>query len=627
MYRSMFLCVVVLCALCTGCNQISKPQIGKNDVYRGQALDEGSAAVRKDSLSDGGTVLITETGVPRKLVFAGPTPFHDKPRGTMSGRESDLFDIVFTKEIKEYNGEHWEKVSFSKASGSELGWILLNEENAFPWLHGIALRLCRMGTHMSRLHIYETFDDCSGAIAGKDVSPIGEIDLPKLEEKLFARNPWPILARRDFSTDGHQYTAYQVLMLAQKGKTGATSKSSAGKYSQRELNTIRAEIRTCDVLVLIDNTESMDKWMNSTKDAVKNFTHAFKQDGIDARFQLATFRDVDDGNDLFRIYPPESVQDFCRRLDGLSADGGGDEPEAGYNAMQQLLTRATFRSRSERILLVVADSPWHTSGRSNPNRINNSDVIALAKRNNVKVDILAVADGSGLAKQVSPISQQTGGKTFTLNTTYALINEIASILKKEAKGVSDQASVLDELIRGKTNDEIAVTLKKSPNEITNLVRLLRDVKGINLDKLAAGEAVMLTGWVIPFAPNLSAGTLEVFLSRTEAEEILKVLQEILRASPDTTIGPRIWTAAQNERIRSEPLGYYFKENCLPFRSTSILSYSLEEIQRLPENVRARIQDEVYPLIRRLDAEIKEAARWIRRDDGRIMGWISESCLP
>ena len=89
----------------------------------------------------------------------------------------------------------------------------------------------------------------------------------------------------------------------------------------------------------------------------------------------------------------------------------------------------------------------------------------------------------------------------------------------------------------------------------------------------------------------------------------------------------LWDGARDSRIRNEPIGTFFEDNFLPYRSTSILSLSLEEIKNLPEANRARIQDELLPLIRQLDLELKEEARWVRLSDGRIRGWISESALP
>lgn len=232
-----------------------------------------------------------------------------------------------------------------------------------------------------------------------------------------------------------------------------------------------------------------------------------------------------------------------------------------------------------------------------------------------------------LAEQISSIADRTGGRTYTIASTQSLVGEISSILRKEGEEIKETANVYEALVRGDTVDKIAISMGKDVNEVTSVIRVLRDVKGIDPDKLSSGESVAVSGWIVPTNGGVSSGVLEVFLFRVEAEEILKIMQEILRLNPDTTVGPRIWQSAQDERLRNEPIGVFFKENVLPYRSTSILSFSLKDIQGLSKASRARIQDEVFPLIRKLDVEIKEESRWIRLDDGRIRGWISESCLP
>lgn len=629
MHKHLFILGLVL--LSVGCGQMS--QFGSNQkpmIVRGQSSDENrsSSPERSESLPGNGTTVLCKDNIPMKLVIAETIPLFDTPQGRQIGKELNLFDLVYVQEIKDQGGvgeDRWMKVSFGRAAGSELGWIRFEENSAFPWVHRIGFRPLRMGKSLlTRLPVYESFEDCRNALEGKDVAPIGDYDLPKPDDRRAARNPWPIIERMDLTVEGNTVSAYRVCMIGQMQKRGVEAKKS---YSHGEIVSIRKELKTFDILVVMDTTGSMGKWMEAAKISVQTFVSIFNQDGIDAKFSLSTFRDVGDGGEIYQNFPFESANAFCQRLGSLKADGGGDDDEAGYPALMESLKRAEYRHRSERILLLVGDAPYHKSGPSNPRKYGNSDVISAAKKSNTQVFVLAVADATALAAQVSDIAVGTNGRSFTLSSTQSLIGEISSILRQEAAEIRDTVNVYEGLVRGESAEIIATSMGRDVNEITSVIRILRDVKGIDPDKLSSGEPVGMSGWITPINGAVNSGTLDVFLFRIEAEEILKVLQEILRLSPDTSIGPRIWSTAQDERLRNEPIGIFFKENVLPYRSTSILSFSLKEIRGMSEANRARIQDEVFPLIRKLDAEIKEETRWVRLEDGRIRGWVSESCLP
>jgi hypothetical protein len=627
---------ILLCGilLLTGCDHISRLPMGaKTMIIRGQVGETQPENHEEDrvSLPGKGTVVTTSEGVPMKLVIAETVTLFDSPQGAANGKELNIFDMVYVHEIKDQDStadERWMKVSFTRVAGSELGWINVDGKNAFTWVHRIGFRPMRMRKSLLiQLPIYESFEDCRDSFEGKDVSPIGTFELPKQEDRRVAHNPWPILEKKDFTVEGSSVSGYKVCMIGQMPKPGGKTKTTVWGYSSHEIATMRKELRSFDVLVVMDTTGSMGKWMAAAQNAVKNFVNTFDQEGIDARFSLSTFRDVEDGDEMYKNYPFEKANEFCHRLGSLKADAGGDDPEAGYNAFIETFRQSQFRNRSERILLLVGDAPFHTSGSSNPKRYKNSDVVSAARKANTQIFVLAVADATELADQVAPIASGTNGKTFTLHTTQSLIGEISLILSQGALAIKETANVYDALVRGDSESTIAASMGKKVNEITSVIRILRDVKGIDPAKLAAGESVAVTGWIAPAHGGVSSGVLEVFLFRVESEEILKVMQEILRMNPDTTIGPRIWQSAQEERLQNEPIGIFFKENVLPYRSTSILSFSLKDIQGMSEANRTRIQDEVFPLIRKLDTEIKEDSRWIWLDDGRIRGWISESCLP
>ncbi|MDR1924821.1 MAG: VWA domain-containing protein [Planctomycetaceae bacterium] len=570
-------------------------------------------------------IVYTDDGIPWKLVIAAERLIlADKPDGVPNENTLQKFDFVYVcgKTSTSDSDSIWVKVSKSMAAGSALGWFVLNEQNAFSWVHRVGfLPLQKIESNPSVLNIYESADDCRKVLDGKNIPPIGTINLPRHDSKRNILNPYPILEQQKLKTNGRSELAYRIAMLGQQRKE---PEQAPEKYTNEEIQNIRREILTLDIVVVMDITSSMDKWMKAAKQAVENFAHSFVKDNdkIDVRFKLITYRDIEE----IDIHQSETIDDFCRRVSDLYADAGDDEEESGYTALVRAFKETMFRNRSQRILLLVGDAPFHTNGINNPEKHNNNDVIRLAKDNNTAVYILSA--GKRLTKQVAPIAEQTDGQAFTFSQVNSLITEATKVLKNQSEIVSDTAEVFDGLIAGKTVEKMSEEIDKSSTEITRIVNILREVKGIDTERLSAGKSVAMTGWIMPFANGYSAGKLETLLFRHEAEAILQKLHAINRMAANPELGKTIFGVGRDSRTQSsEPFGVFFTENKLPFRDSSVLSYSPDDLAKLSELERLKLQDSVCPLINRLVGELSEESRWLHLPNGDIRGWISESCLP
>ena len=600
-----------------GCDE-AEPSVPSHWIPTGNGSNQ--TAPKNTSLSLLDVPVTAANGQALKLVISERVSTHSSNSGPAIGA-LNLYDIVYVMQQttgSEWNfADQWVRVSFSR-NGSDSSWIYVTSTNAFPFAHRVFFYPTQMNNSLRVLPVYASFEDCVNAFAGKGVSPIGEFELAKQDRRM-AYSPWAILEERKF--DGK--TAYKVAMVGQTQGTGAQAKPA---YTTQEIVTIRRDTRSLCVAVVIDCTGSMQSAMDATKNAIGRFVETISQSQAEARFSLTYFRDLHYDRDWYGHFSLTTATEFNRRLDTLKAAGGGDDPESGYTAMVNFFNDIQWRDRSERIVLIVADAPWHESGKSNPQRHGTRDVIAAAQRANARVFVLGVGDSVALRRQLESVSRETRGSTHTLNNSQALIREITSILRQSASQVDIQARVVDSFLDGKSIEETTRMTGMSEREMTNIIRIL-DARGFDTERLARGERIGLTGWIVPTVGSITSGTLEVLSFHVEASQVLMFLQGLLENSPDIGFGEKLRDLAGIARSRNESIGDTLIKNGLPHRGSSILSLSPEEIAGLPETERARIHSELRGIIAQLSRELNEDARWIRLPDGRLRGFISESSLP
>lgn len=117
-----------------------------------------------------------------------------------------------------------------------------------------------------------------------------------------------------------------------------------------------------DVLFLLDATGSMADEINQIKSTLLSISHRISDlpSQPELRFGMVTYRDR---GDLFitRTYPFEQdIMDFVRSIQGVVADGGGDEPESLNEAMHVAINQMDWRlGEAIRLVFLIADAPPH----------------------------------------------------------------------------------------------------------------------------------------------------------------------------------------------------------------------------------------------------------------------------
>ena len=620
--RVVSLVAIALCSS-TGCKE-SKGQIGPRRTNH-DSSDQGHSISSVRSF--GG--IVTEDGVWLKLVVSTKTHLLDQPLGKRIGTSVDMFDLLYVHDVRMLEETTWFLVSLTPQEGSALGWI--SSASVRVWRHRVGYRPVRLdGSYVFKLPIYESAQDATAALHGAiSVQPIASFDLvPTDDERPMPSNPWPILEKMVVGVNGEQVQIYRVAMLGRE--TGGRQGTPKPGYTESELNEFLVQLHHLDLLVCIDGTGSMQPWMTSTKEAVAEFSQLIESMDCkpDISAFLTVYRDHDDGKDMVCHFGPKSTSEFCQTLANVNATGGGDAPEAGCEALMQCLQRMTYRPRSQRVLLIVGDSPYHIEkGASNPNGYSLAQIVKEAKEHHVTIFSLSVGSASKERdRQFRTLAQATEGRLLNINNIKDLQTEVKNLLEQQAQTINRTTQVFDCLRKGDSIEDIATKRGMSPDQVSYVVDLLRKTKDIDPNRIGPCGCSVLDGWIAPFCGSAIAGQLEVFCFRSEAREVLSVLRSLHRLEPGLDIGTEIWRVGVDSRTQST-IGDAFSAKMLPFRGSSILSYTQKELCGLSEEQRSALRDDLYLFIKALNSCLLDNRRWFRQTDNTIVGWLPEDSLP
>lgn len=114
-----------------------------------------------------------------------------------------------------------------------------------------------------------------------------------------------------------------------------------------------------DLVLVIDTTDSMQSIIDDVKNEVRTFIGNLQSMVPASRVAVVAYRDKGDeyvNKWVDFSFHTDKVQSFVANL---RADGGGDYPEAVYEAVQAAMTELSWRKTSRRIMIIIGSSPPH----------------------------------------------------------------------------------------------------------------------------------------------------------------------------------------------------------------------------------------------------------------------------
>ena len=176
-----------------------------------------------------------------------------------------------------------------------------------------------------------------------------------------------------------------------------------------------------DLAICLDCTASMWQELGAAQAGIDDLM-LFVGDVVKSlRVGIVAYRDRHDEFETRGWNFTSDVEQARRQLWMLSADGGGDGPEAVLPALRAALTQLNWRNDASKVLVLIGDAPPHIG--------TGTRCVQLAQRAHAAADLtthVVQADGKDV-KHFPEIAEAGGGRCVSLDNADTLIAEIAGL--------------------------------------------------------------------------------------------------------------------------------------------------------------------------------------------------------
>jgi len=114
-----------------------------------------------------------------------------------------------------------------------------------------------------------------------------------------------------------------------------------------------------DIVITFDSTSSMVGEIREVKEQIKRIGGTLLKLVPKARISICTYRDAGDDFVVQGLPLTSDITEIDSFLAGISADGGGDVPEAVQEGMRWAVEKNQFRADARKMLLLFGDAPPH----------------------------------------------------------------------------------------------------------------------------------------------------------------------------------------------------------------------------------------------------------------------------
>jgi Mg-chelatase subunit ChlD len=114
-----------------------------------------------------------------------------------------------------------------------------------------------------------------------------------------------------------------------------------------------------DIVITFDSTGSMGGEIREVKEQIKRIGGTLLKMVPKARISICTYRDNGDDYVVEGLPLTSDITEIDRFLAGISAGGGGDEPEAVQEGLRWSVNNNQFRPNARKMLLLFGDAPPH----------------------------------------------------------------------------------------------------------------------------------------------------------------------------------------------------------------------------------------------------------------------------
>jgi hypothetical protein len=142
--------------------------------------------------------------------------------------------------------------------------------------------------------------------------------------------------------------------------------------------------KTLDVVICLDTTASMRDDIAAVKAELPNLLEQMVSEFYDFRIGMVLYRDYSDAY-LNRTIPfTRDLEVFKKNLHAVQVAGGGDIPEAVYEALYEGITKFTWQGEAK-IIILIGDAPPHPRQKG---KISKDMVYKAASERGVRISAI-----------------------------------------------------------------------------------------------------------------------------------------------------------------------------------------------------------------------------------------------
>jgi hypothetical protein len=198
---------------------------------------------------------------------------------------------------------------------------------------------------------------------------------------LIASAPLPAPSTPPSLSQGN-YMKETVAAFSEIGKDGITySKGPEDLVDKIREALLPERGKALDLVLCLDTTNSMRKHINAVRKALIPMLKELLAGFPSFRIGMVLYRDYSDAYLNRKVAFTSDFTRFQTRLNGIDVDGGGDIPEAVYEALHEGAVGFPWNAES-RMMILIGDAPPHLRQRG---KISKEMSFEAAKERNIKV--------------------------------------------------------------------------------------------------------------------------------------------------------------------------------------------------------------------------------------------------
>jgi len=198
---------------------------------------------------------------------------------------------------------------------------------------------------------------------------------------IFAENPFVLQAIQRVVEEERAYLSEAEISfseIAREGKGDFTYASSPGELIEMIEGILRKEAgKSVDIVLCLDTTGSMTPYIDGLRKMLIPMMKEIISDFQDYRIGMVLYRDYPPDIYVTKLIPfTNNFTVFQRQLNAIVTWGGGDIPEAVYEALYEGADKFPWAAES-RLLILAGDAPPHPEPRGKITREMVNEKIAL----------------------------------------------------------------------------------------------------------------------------------------------------------------------------------------------------------------------------------------------------------